>query len=210
MTAEELYQAGKDAYAPEDYGKAMEYYQFAGEPGNAEGWRGIGSLYQDGLGVEQDYSKAYDRWRHAAEQGEAASMYALGECYRMEQGVEKNPEKAAEWYRNNLLKNSRDFISLLSSSFPFIFTGTEKLVFFFEIMLYDNTRMFLNPVCRFGNLPEQPQHKGRSSAAKGGKDEKAYSASDADLSDPACRFFCLRADGPGVLYEQQDGDSCKP
>ena len=39
MTAEELYQAGKDAYGAGDYGKAMEYYQLAADAGNAEGWR---------------------------------------------------------------------------------------------------------------------------------------------------------------------------
>ena len=37
MTAEELYQAGKDAYGAGDYGKAMEYYQLAADAGNAEG-----------------------------------------------------------------------------------------------------------------------------------------------------------------------------
>ena len=37
MTAEELYQTGRDAFNAEDYEKAMEYYQLAADAGNAEG-----------------------------------------------------------------------------------------------------------------------------------------------------------------------------
>ena len=56
--AEELYQAGRDAVDAGDYGKAKEYFQLAADAGNAEGWRGIGNLYADGLRVEQSYEKA--------------------------------------------------------------------------------------------------------------------------------------------------------
>ena len=60
MTAEELYQAGRDAINAEDYGKAMEYFQLAADAGNAEGWRGLGNMYADGLGVEPDYNRAME------------------------------------------------------------------------------------------------------------------------------------------------------
>ncbi len=59
--AEELYQAGRDAVDAGDYGKAKEYFQLAADAGNAEGWRGIGNLYADGLGVEQSYYEWQDR-----------------------------------------------------------------------------------------------------------------------------------------------------
>ena len=51
MTPEELLQAAAEAFDAEDYGKAMEYNQLAADLGNAEGWRGIGSLYYLGLSV---------------------------------------------------------------------------------------------------------------------------------------------------------------
>ena len=60
MTAEELYQAGRDSISAEDYGKAMEYFQLAADAGNAEGWRGLGNMYADGLGVEPDYNRAME------------------------------------------------------------------------------------------------------------------------------------------------------
>ena len=60
MTAEELYQAGRDAINAEDYGRAMEYFQLAADAGNAEGWRDLGNMYADGLGVEPDYNRAME------------------------------------------------------------------------------------------------------------------------------------------------------
>ena len=102
MTAEELYQAAGQAYDAEDYGKAMEYFQLAADLGNAEGWRGIGYLYQYGLGVEQDYDKTLEYFSLAAEQGEPGAMFAIGECYHLGQGVKKDLDKAAKWYRRAL------------------------------------------------------------------------------------------------------------
>lgn len=52
MSAEALLQAGKDAEAAEDYGKAMEYYQLAADQGDAEAVWSIGALYYSGYGVE--------------------------------------------------------------------------------------------------------------------------------------------------------------
>ena len=102
MTAEELYQAGEDAFLAEDYGKAMEYYLQAAEAGNAGGWRSVGFLYDLGLGVEQDYAKALEYYTLAAEKDVPEAMFALGDfCY---EGfiLEKDADKAAEWYRKAL------------------------------------------------------------------------------------------------------------
>ena len=38
MTAEEIYQAGLEAFGAADYGKALEYYQQAAEAGHKEAW----------------------------------------------------------------------------------------------------------------------------------------------------------------------------
>ena len=74
MTAEELYQAAKEAAGVEDYGKALEYLQLAADLGNAGGLRGIGYLYTMGLGVEQDYDKALEYYQLAADKGDTGAM----------------------------------------------------------------------------------------------------------------------------------------
>ena len=67
MTAEELRQAGLDAYNVKDYSKAMEYFQLAADLGNIESWRSIGFLYQWGFGVEQDFDRALEYYHLAAD-----------------------------------------------------------------------------------------------------------------------------------------------
>ena len=102
MTAEELYQAAREAVGMEDYGKAMEYFQLAADLGNAEGWRDIGYLYEYGLGVEQDYAKALEYYSLAVERGVPEGMFEIGRCYDLGQGVKKDLDKAAKWYRRAL------------------------------------------------------------------------------------------------------------
>ena len=81
MTAEELYQAGGEAIAAEDYGKAMEYYLLSADQGNAEAWRVIGNLYLDGLGVEQSSDKALEYYQRAGDQGDAKAMFNIAITY---------------------------------------------------------------------------------------------------------------------------------
>ena len=54
MTPEELYRAASAALDAKDYATAMKYYQLAGEAGNADGWRGLGTMYVNGNGMEPD------------------------------------------------------------------------------------------------------------------------------------------------------------
>ena len=76
MTAEELYQAGRDAYTAEDYEKALEYFQLAADLGNAKGLRAIGNLYFYGLGVELSTEKAIEYYQRAADH-HIKSIYAF-------------------------------------------------------------------------------------------------------------------------------------
>ena len=98
MTAEELYKAGEDAYGAGDYGKAMEYYQLAADAGNPEGWRGIGTLYANGTGVETDYKKALEYIQLAADQGDAKAFRSLGVLYQYGFGTEADIGHAVECY----------------------------------------------------------------------------------------------------------------
>jgi len=59
----------------------------------------IGSLYQNGLGVEQDYAEAMRWFRKAADQGYREAQYSIGILYRYGQGVAQDYAKAMRWYR---------------------------------------------------------------------------------------------------------------
>ena len=100
-TAEELYLTGLDAYTAGDYEKAMEYFQKAADAGNAEGWRGLGNLYAQGLGVKEDSSRALEYYRLAAAQGDAKSYYNLAIMYESGEAMEKDIGKAVEYYEKS-------------------------------------------------------------------------------------------------------------
>ena len=80
-SAEELYQAGRDAYDAKDYEKAMEYFQAAADQDYTKALSSIGSLYAEGQGVEQDYGKAREYWLLAADKGVAQALCELVNLY---------------------------------------------------------------------------------------------------------------------------------
>ena len=89
MKGEELYQAGKDAFLAEDYGKALEYFQLAADAGQIEACGVVGALYEAGVGAEQDYGKALEWYQKAAEQGSPMALNNLGDFYEYGKGVEQ-------------------------------------------------------------------------------------------------------------------------
>ena len=54
----------------------------------------LGSLYEDGDGVEQDYDKAKHYYELAADQGYADAQCNLGVLYEDGHGIEQDYEKA--------------------------------------------------------------------------------------------------------------------
>ena len=99
MTAEELWQAGEDAWKAKNYDSAMEYYQQAADQGSAKGWLAIGSLYHHGEGVAQDYAKAMEYYQKAADQGDTRGLVSLGVMYYGGDGVEQSYAKAMEYWQ---------------------------------------------------------------------------------------------------------------
>jgi len=99
MTAEEIYQAGLEAFGAADYGKALEYYQQAAEAGHKEAWGTIAYLYLMGLGMEQDYGKALEYYQKAADLGDVSGLFNIGFMYQNGQGVEQDYDKAMECYQ---------------------------------------------------------------------------------------------------------------
>ena len=56
---------------PQDYAKALEWYEKAAAAGNADAMVNLGALYANGQGVTQDYAKALD-WSSKAEETKSA------------------------------------------------------------------------------------------------------------------------------------------
>ena len=62
---------------PQDYAKAVAWYQIAAELGLAEAQCNLSVMYYDGKGVPQDYAKAAAWCQKAAEQGDALAQRNL-------------------------------------------------------------------------------------------------------------------------------------
>jgi TPR repeat protein len=58
----------------------------------------LGTIYRDGLGVQQDYAKAREWYEKAAAAGSAPSMNELGKIYVNGWGVARDLGKAQAWY----------------------------------------------------------------------------------------------------------------
>ena len=61
----------------------------------------MGSMYEEGKGVEKDLTKAVEWYQKSAEQGDAEGQWRLGVMYEEGEGVEKDLAKAAEWYQKS-------------------------------------------------------------------------------------------------------------
>lgn len=102
MTAEELFQAAKDAYSANDYEKAVECYQLAADQGYVDAMYNLGVMYQGGYGVAQDFAKAMEYYQKSVDNGQDMSYYGIGYLYANGQGVEQDYEKALECYQKAL------------------------------------------------------------------------------------------------------------
>jgi len=69
------------------------------EKGDALAQFNLGSMYDNGEGVEQDFKEAVKWYRKAAEQGHANAQTYLGVMYATGRGVENDEEEAIKWLR---------------------------------------------------------------------------------------------------------------
>lgn len=86
----------------EDYQKykqAFVSYRKAAEQGLTIAQYKLGTMYENGLGVEQELEQAVFWYRKAAEQGYANAQYNLGCMYRDGLGIDQDYEQAIFWYR---------------------------------------------------------------------------------------------------------------
>jgi len=95
---------------PEDYQKAVEWYQKAAEQGDEMAQWFLGGMYDEGKGVNQNINQALFWYAKAAEQGSSRAQFRLGEIFAEGNGVPKNDMVAYSWY--SLAANQGDMIAL--------------------------------------------------------------------------------------------------
>lgn len=83
---------------PQDYPKALHWFQLAADVGDPTGQSKLGLMYFYGLGTEEDRGEAVRWFRKAAEQGELSAQMVLGSIYADGQGVPADKAEGYFWY----------------------------------------------------------------------------------------------------------------
>ena len=89
--------------------KAIELYTTAAVPtsewsdlyknGYVLAQHSLGTIYAEGIGVEQNYKEALGWYRKAAAQGRPESQFSVGLLYYRGYGVDQDLKEAANWYQ---------------------------------------------------------------------------------------------------------------
>lgn len=77
-----------------DNSKAMHWYRFCADRGDAYGMDNVGFMYMRGKGVPQNEEVAVGFFKAASSKGNSQATYNLGECYFSGQGVEQDYARA--------------------------------------------------------------------------------------------------------------------
>lgn len=85
--------------APQNFGKAVDWYERAAAEGDTAAQIELGFLYFVGRGVEQDFGRAYELFRQAAYRNSGIGQYNLGIIWYTGNGVEQSDLiKAYAWF----------------------------------------------------------------------------------------------------------------
>lgn len=85
--------------ALKDYAKAAKFFKQGCDLGDAECYRALGFLCEEGNGVAQSYEKAIEFYQKAIALGNAETYCSLGLLYEEGRGVAKDYNKAVEFYQ---------------------------------------------------------------------------------------------------------------
>ena len=91
-------------FDPEDYDKAIEYFEKAGDTA-AKDLYDIGSKFYNGDGVNRDLETAFRCFFDSAERGNPAGMYCTGSCFLYGEGVQLDLSKALEYLQKSADKD---------------------------------------------------------------------------------------------------------
>jgi TPR repeat protein len=88
---------GVDAYLSGDYDLAQQELETASHAGHPRAQYLLGTMYQNGFGVEPDEYEAFRWFREAAENELLEAQFQLGLMYLEGVGVTQNDELAMQW-----------------------------------------------------------------------------------------------------------------
>ena len=113
-----------------DYNKALQYFLKAAEKGLADAMYQVGSIYQNGQGVEKDMKKACRWYEKGAHRGDADCQNLFGGSFYSGVGnYPKSFESAVEWWEKAFLQGNdlaaESLAMLFSGQTPTIYKGTE-------------------------------------------------------------------------------------
>jgi hypothetical protein len=117
-----LYYTGLGEFVPQDYAKAMFFYERASQISELKNdWAlcNLGYCYEYGRACQVDYRKAYYYFALSATLGNANAMYKLGDMYYYGSYVEKDLDASFYWYssaRQQKTEADRDYQSFLDAS----------------------------------------------------------------------------------------------
>ena len=97
----EYFAKGYAYYSEKNFIEAVKWCQKGADAGSAAAMNLLGTLYEDGKGVEQNFKIAAFWYQKSADAGHPSGMNNLGFAYEFGQGVEKNLEISAEWFRKS-------------------------------------------------------------------------------------------------------------
>lgn len=91
-----MYEEGK--YIPQNYAKAVYWYQKAANKKNIDAQYRLGTLYYEGKYIAQNYAKALRWYKKAAKQGDVQAQYNVAYIYEHALGVKQDDMNAIKWY----------------------------------------------------------------------------------------------------------------
>ncbi|GMB89976.1 hypothetical protein NHP190002_06570 [Helicobacter ailurogastricus] len=99
-----LYEKG--TAIPQDYNKALEYFQKAGDLGVSRGYYKVALMYKNAQGVPKDYSKAFEFFQKAVKIGSDEAYEHLKKMYeKCLEGWSKNGDSLTiSSFSNNAFK----------------------------------------------------------------------------------------------------------
>lgn len=86
------------AYARGDIVTARKIWEEEAKKGDAQAMNNLGTLYDQGKGVEPDAGRAFHWFAESANAGNPSGMNNYGRLLEQGRGVPANPEEAARWF----------------------------------------------------------------------------------------------------------------
>ena len=97
-----------NAYSDKNWAAALVACTREANAGNLPAQRNLGTIYDQGLGVNKDPAQAALWFRKAAEAGNRDATFQLATMYENGRGVPQDQKQALDWYRKAALLGDGD------------------------------------------------------------------------------------------------------